>query len=301
MASKDKNRDNPEKRIKWYQKLRDKYRLIILNEDTFEEKLTFRLSRMNVFVVTGMLAIIFIFLTTYLIAFTPLREYIPGYKDTNVQEDLYELQIKADSLEKAFKSKDLYIANMRRVLLGEPDSTMVSSKDEKDSSVSYNYSDIEIKRSKEDSVLRAEYEKSTQYNLITENRAARNTVNPQIYNFFTPIKGVVTNSFNATTQHYGVDIVAARNEVIKAAYDGTVIFAEWSSTTGHVLAVQHSGNIISVYKHNSVILRKQGAKVKAGESISIIGESGEYSTGPHLHFELWIHGNPVDPEKFIIF
>ncbi len=120
-------------------------------------------------------------------------------------------------------------------------------------------------------------------------------------NFFTPIKGIVTNHFDASKQHFGVDLAAPRNEAVKAAYDGVVFFSEWTAETGNVLAIQHPANVITVYKHNSVLLRKQGAFVRAGETISIIGNSGELSTGPHLHFEIWINGTAVDPEKFMSF
>lgn len=302
MASRNNKGDFSEKRIRWYQKLRDKYRLVILNEDTFEEKLSFRLSRLNVFVLIGMLAIILVFLTIYLIAFTPLREYIPGYNTTSVQEDLYELQLKADSLEKAFKAKDVYITNMRKVITGDDENKSPVTSSTQDSVDPKKFESITIKRSKDDSLLRLEYEKNNKFSLSTGQGASRK-VGPAvgIPSFFTPVKGVITNHFNAANHHYGVDIVAARNEAIKAVYDGRVIFSEWSSTTGHVIAIQHINNVVSIYKHNSVVLRKEGSYVKAGESIAIIGESGEYTTGPHLHFELWMNGNPVNPENFIVF
>lgn len=302
MASgKKKNEsENPEKRVHWYQKLRDKYRLVILNEDTFEEKLSFRLSRLNVFVVLGMMAIILIFLTTYLIAFTPLKEYIPGYNDTNVQEDLYELQLRADSLEQAFHSKDLYINNMKKVLMGEVDYPDAKAAG-KDTADYKNYTDIKLKKSREDSLLRAEFEKNNQFSLSAGGSEKKNSAVIGIPSFFPPVKGIITNGFNAGAKHYGVDIAAPKNEAVKAAYDGTVIFSEWSSTTGNVIAIQHINNVITVYKHNSVVLRKQGARVKAGESIAIIGETGEYATGPHLHFELWINSSPVNPENYVIF
>jgi len=291
-----------EKRVRWYHKLRDKYRLIILNEDTFEEKLSFRLSRLNVFIVTGMLAIILVFLTTYLIAFTPLREYIPGYKDTSIQKDLYELQLKADSIEAAVRSKDLYISNMKKVLSGEDIEITTSASPKPDSSVRAKYSGISNRKSKEDSLLRADYEAQNQFNLkVGEKAAAGKDVTLDQLRFFTPLKGVVTNRFNPSQQHFGIDIASAKNEAIKAAYDGTVIFAEWTAETGYVMAIQHTGNVISVYKHNSVLLRKQGSFVRAGETITIVGTSGEYSTGPHLHFELWIRGKAVDPEQYLAF
>ncbi len=291
-----------EKRVRWYHKLRDKYRLIILDEESFEEKLSFRLSRLNVFIVVGMMAIILVFLTSYLIAFTPLREFIPGYKDTSIQKELYELQLKADSIEQAVKSKDLFIGNMKRVLSGEELSEVDQPPVEADSAKRSAYAKINNTRSREDSLLRTEYEAQNLYNIKSGDKESVDkglTLNR--LSFFTPLKGLITNRFNPLQQHFGIDIASARNESVKAAYNGTVIFSEWTAETGHVIAVQHTGNIITVYKHNSVLLRKQGAFVRAGESIAIVGESGEYSTGPHLHFELWINGKAVNPEDYIVF
>lgn len=291
-----------EKKIRWYQKLRDKYRLIILNEDTFEEKLSFRLSRLNVFVVIGMLAIILVFLTSYLIAFTPLREYIPGYKDTNVQEELYELQLKADSLEQAVKAKGLYIDNMRIILQGENPEEQQITETKADSASRANFKGISNKKTRADSLLRADYEAQNRYNIsVGKKGLSRSDLPLSKLNFFTPLKGLITNKFNASLQHFGVDVAAASNEAVKAAYDGTVVFSAWTAETGNVIVIQHVGNVVSVYKHNSVLLRKQGAFVRAGESIAIVGDSGEYSTGPHLHFELWINGLPVNPENYMIF
>lgn len=290
-----------EQKVRWYQKLRDKYRLIILDEDSFEEKLSFRLSRLNVFVVTGLLAIILVFLTSYLIAFTPLREYIPGYKDTNIQKELYELQLKADSIEAAVKAKDLFIMNMKRVISGEEPESAKATPVKSDSAARSKYTGIRNTRGREDSLLRAEVESQSRYNLRPDQKATPHSPSLSKLSFFTPLKGVITNRFNPSRQHFGLDVVSARNEAIKAAYDGTVIFSEWTAETGYVIAVQHIDNVVTVYKHNSVLLRKQGAYVKAGESIAIIGESGELSTGPHLHFELWINGRAVDPEQYISF
>lgn len=293
---------NDERKVRWYHKLRDKYRLVILNEDTFEEKLSFKLSRLNVFVVSGTLAIILIFLTTYLIAFTPLREYIPGYSSANLQKDLYELQVRTDSIGEALKNRDLYISNLKSLLSGEvvpvPDQPAVQA----DSLVRSGYSRISNLRSKEDSMLRKEYVQENLYNLNVDSRSSQRQNTPvSKLNFYTPVKGIVTNRFDASRRHYGIDIATRQNEAVKAAYDGVVFFSEWTAETGNVIAIQHSGAVITVYKHNSVLLRKQGAYVRAGESIAIIGNTGEYSTGPHLHFELWINSSPVDPEKYLTF
>lgn len=291
-----------EANIRWYHKLRAKYRLIILNEDSFEEKVSFRLSRLNVFIVTGALAIILIFLTIYLIAFTPLREYIPGYSDTGIQRDLYELQLRADSIETALMQKDLFIVNMRKLISGEAVDSVYNPLPASDSATRANYARISLSKSKEDSILRADYERENLYNIRTsDNSKDSRKASLSTISFFTPVKGVITSRFDASKNHYGIDIVSGQNEAVKAAFDGVVFFSEWTSETGNVIAVQHPGNIVTVYKHCAVLLRKQGAFVRAGESIAIVGDSGSLTTGPHLHFELWINSAPVDPELYMTF
>ena len=291
-----------ESRAPWYHRLRDKYRLIILNENSFEEKISIRLSRLNVFIIAGMLAIVLIFLTTYLIAFTPLRELIPGYSNANVQRDLYELQLKADSIEIAVRQKDKFIENFSRIMNGEVLDSVYKPLPVIDSAARDDYNRIKLTRSKEDSLLRIDYEKENFYKHQPSVQAdASKKVSLNAISFFTPIKGMITNHFNASIDHYGIDIASPPNEAVKAAYDGVVFFAEWTSNTGNVIAIQHPGNIVSVYKHNAVLLRKQGAFVKAGESIAIVGNTGALTTGPHLHFELWINSTPVDPEHYMTF
>ena len=149
-------------------------------------------------------------------------------------------------------------------------------------------------------MLRDEIESEEQYNLLAtdEGDASKGIA---AFFFFTPLKGLVTASFDPGKEHYGVDVAAAKNEAVKACLEGTVIIATWTSETGHVIQVQHGNNLVSVYKHNSVLLKKSGDRVNAGEAIAIIGESGELSSGPHLHFELWYEGKPVDPSEFMTF
>ena len=282
------------------ERLRDKYRLVILNEETFEERFSLRLSRLNVFVVLGLLSIIIVFITSYIIAFTPLREYIPGYADVHIQRNIYELQLKADSIENAFASKDKYIENLRTIL-GE--STVAEQPQTvRDTAKKKNYRVITDKHSKADSMLRSDYENQNKYNLFVDGSADKKPKAgvTNLY-FFPPIKGILTSKFDPVQEHYGIDIVAKRNEAIKTVQDGTIIFTGWTVETGYVIAIQHPGNIVSVYKHNSVLLKKEGNFVRAGETIAIIGESGELSTGPHLHLELWINGNPVNPTDYMSF
>jgi murein DD-endopeptidase MepM/ murein hydrolase activator NlpD len=288
------------KKKSFMSRLRNKYRLVIMNDETLEERLTFRLSRLNVFVVLGTLTIILIILTSILIAFTPLREYIPGYTNVGLQKKLYEMQIKTDSIEKGLEKRDIFIQNIKNVMNGKDLSTDVPlTKD-----TLHKYNNIKLKKSPEDSVLRAEVENQGKYNLYrfenSENIRQKNQSIGKVL-FFVPLKGVITNEFNPSQNHYGVDIVSKQNEAIKCVLDGTVILSNWTLETGYTIAIQHQQNIVSVYKHNSALLKKEGDFVKAGDPIAIIGQTGELTTGPHLHFELWSDGNPVNPKDYINF
>jgi murein DD-endopeptidase MepM/ murein hydrolase activator NlpD len=289
--------DKPKKK-RWYQRLRARYRLIVRDDETYEEKLSLRLSRLNVFVITGSIAILLIILTTYIIAFTQLREYIPGYTDVNLSKNVYDLHMRADSLERVLAMNDRYLSNLRLVLAGEePEDIHLEQYD----TLLRQYSDVQITHSKADSLLRDEFENQVRLYSITGTEEIIPSQSLSGMLFFTPLKGMVTNEFNPIENHYGIDIVAPENEVVKATLDGIVLFSSWTIETGHVIVIQHQSNYISVYKHNAVLLKKEGAYVRAGEPIAIVGESGEYSTGPHLHFELWHNGNPVNPRDYMIF
>lgn len=283
-----------EKRGFW-EKWRYKYRFVILNSDNFEERLSFKLSRLNVFVLSSFALVFLIGGTTLLISLTPLREYIPGYTSTNMRRQVVELNHLSDSLLTAIESKDRYLNNIRFIVDGKTPEEV----DDINTSTTQNIEDIVFETVSEDSVLRKQIEEEERFSLF----ASANNKEQSVENvlFFTPIKGVVTQSFNPKTQHLGVDIVAKENEAVKAALDGTVALSSWTSETGYVIAILHDNNLFSVYKHNSVLLKKEGAKVSAGEAIAIIGNSGELSTGPHLHFELWHNNKPIDPEQYIVF
>ncbi|MEI8006987.1 MAG: M23 family metallopeptidase [Bacteroidota bacterium] len=288
------------KKPSWKDRLKYKYRLVFMNDETLEERFTFRLSRLNVFIALGTLTILLIFLTSILIAFTPLREYIPGYSSVGLQKKLYELNLKTDSIEKALVRKNRYFQNLRDVINGKD----LSENRPVDRDTVHKYSDIRLKRSAEDSLLRVDVESRAKYNLYKAEpgevtSAGKGSIGGVL--FFTPLKGVITNGFDAAKGHFAVDIVAKENEAIKSVLDGTVIFANWTLETGYVVAIQHSQNIVSIYKHNSAIIVKEGEYVNAGEPVAIIGETGEFTTGPHLHFELWYEGKPVNPKDYISF
>jgi murein DD-endopeptidase MepM/ murein hydrolase activator NlpD len=285
----------------WIKKLRNKYRLVILNDETYEERFTFRLSRLNVFITVGITAIILIVLTIFLIAFTPLREYIPGYTDVTLSRRVNMLLQKTDSLERVTAQKNIYVQHIKSIIDGKE--IFADSLNETVLDKPIDPETITYSRSIEDSLLREEYLTETAYDLYYNENADRALAqaNRSNFTFFTPLKGIITSEFDLSLQHYGIDIVSKKDEAVKATLDGTVLFSDWTVETGHIIAIQHQGNFISVYKHNSVLLKKQGNFVKAGEAIAIVGESGEMSTGAHLHFELWYNGTPVDPIEYVAF
>ena len=242
----------------------------------------------------GGFSFLLITLVTVIIAFTPLREFIPGYPDAHTRRQIVQNALKVDSLEQKLDYWQRYLTTLHAIVNGEnppafeakPDTTVKSKS-------------IVFTKSQEDSVLRAEIENNEQYNLSVTQPSLDNSVKG--FHFFPPVRGQVTNSFSLTRSHFGTDIGSAPNEVVVAVLEGTITMSTWTLETGYVIQVQHNGNLLSVYKHNSKLLKRAGGHVKAGEAIAIIGNSGELTTGPHLHFELWYNGTPVDPEKYIVF
>ncbi|RAJ17888.1 M23 family metallopeptidase [Olleya aquimaris] len=280
------------KKIK--KKLLHRYRLVVLNQDTFEERLSLNLSRLNVFVLGSLSAILLIVLTTILIAFTPLKEYIPGYSSTSLKKQAVQLSFKTDSLQRVIDLNEKYFASIKQVLQGEV-STVNFNKDSIIEAAKLEASQVDLNPIKEDSILREKVDKEDKYNLFETATSRANFV------LFPPANGTISENYNSKTKHYAVDIVLAKDTPIKATADGTVIFAEWTAQTGHVIIIEHSYGLISVYKHNASLTKTQGDLVKAGEVIATSGNTGELSTGPHLHFELWSDGYPVNPTNFIDF
>ena len=280
---------------KKFQRLKHKYRLVILNDDTFEEKVSLRLSQLNVFVILGFSSLLLVLFVTLLIAFTPLKEFIPGYANVNIRKQGVENFLKSDSIELAMAENKQYLDNIKNIIQGElqeyDNQVIIDS--------TSNYDGIKNEPIEEDSILRNKIETEEKYNLF--NQVGSNRGNISSFIFLQPLKGTVTNRFNVKEQHFGIDIVAPKNEAIKATLNGTVIFAEWTVETGYVIQLQHDDNIVSIYKHNSVLHKKVGDHVKAGEVIAIVGNSGELTSGPHLHFELWYNGIAINPESYMAF
>ena len=276
--------------------LRNKYRLVILNDDSFAEKFSLRLSPLGLIILLGSVTIIMTTLVISLVAFTPLREYIPGYGNVDDRKDIISLSAKADSLENTLASRDWYINNLLNVFSGKTEGK--TAKPIKDSTGKY--ANIDIKASEQDMKLRSDIESNQLES--TSDKVSANKINAlSNFFFFTPITGIITTSYNIKEEHYGTDIAAKENEMVKATLDGTVIFAGYTTADGYVIQIQHNNNITSVYKHQSNITKKVGDFIQAGEPIGVVGNTGENSKGPHLHFELWYNGFAINPQDYVVF
>lgn len=293
--------EEEKRKRKILKKLKNKYRLVILNDASFEEKFSYRLSPLNIVTLVLTFAVFLMGSVAVIIIFTPLREYIPGYTDVSLREDLTNMVLRSDSLEHKLQQNNLYLANLQAILRGEDPHTedLLAQDSSLIDSFAVDEAGNPAIKAKEDSLLRDYVEREDSYSLKATS-ASSSSSESRLY-YFTPLKGTVTNTFNQAEAHFGVDIVAPKNEAIKAALDGTVIFADWTVETGYVIQIQHKNNITSIYKHNSVLLKEVGQRVKAGEAIAIIGNTGKLSSGPHLHFELWKEGKAIDPMQFINF
>ena len=286
---------NSEKKRGFWQKLMQKYRLVVLNEESYEEVGFLRLSRLNIISIAGFLAILLIAIVYLVIAYTPVRELIPGYPDAMMSHNIRQNAMKLDSLEQELAMRDQYFMNINRIINGERPEDFLN-----DTSVTTGTNEVVFARSANDSMLRRQVEAEEQFRLSLDEEPVRSEGLHDIH-FFTPVEGIVTNPFNPQENHFGVDLVAGPNEVVKATLNGTVTMATWTLETGYVIQIQHAGNLMSVYKHNAELFKTVGLKVNAGDVIAIIGNSGELTTGPHLHFELWYNGVPLNPSDYIVF
>ncbi len=288
--------EEKQEKKKLIHKLLHKYRIVLLNDSTFEEVGFLRLTRLNVLAVGGFLTVIFIAIIWSLIAYTPIRELIPGYPDAEMRNNIVQNKIRLDSLEMEISYRDQYFDNLKAIISGERPEDYIF-----ESSETSVMAELDDTRSHSDSILRQDVELAEKLSIPVLAKGGGGITRMDKLQFFSPVNGMVTNSFNPLKNHFGTDVVAGPNEVVKATLDGTVTMASWTLETGHIIQIQHNNNIISVYKHNAEILKKVGMRVKAGDAIAIIGNSGELTTGPHLHFEIWQNGVPLNPEDFVVF
>tara|TARA_R100000789_G_C2996461_1_gene147590 strand:+ start:156 stop:1040 length:885 start_codon:yes stop_codon:yes gene_type:complete len=276
-------------------RLLHKYRMVILNEDTFEERVSLKLTRLNVFILVTLSSLLLIAGTTVLIAFTPLKEYIPGYSSTSLKLKATELTYKTDSLETALAINNQYYESIKKVLSGDVKSTDID-KDSILEAARISIDSINLSPSEEDLKLREKVALEDKYNVFEETNPSNLNVT-----LFPPVNGSISEGYNFKEKHYAVDVVVAKDAPIKAAADGTVIFAEWTAETGYVVIIEHGNSLITVYKHNSALQKEQGSLVSTSEVIATAGSTGEYTTGPHLHFEIWSNGYPLNPSDLIDF
>jgi murein DD-endopeptidase MepM/ murein hydrolase activator NlpD len=287
MAKNDKKKSN------W----RDKYRFSVINDTTFEEVWRIRLTQYNAFLLITFLVLFIIGATTSLIAFTNIREFIPGYPDVTMRRNILMSAIRLDSLDRELALRDKYFANLNAIISGKKPTDIYSAQN-----ANRKYGAISFNNTPEDSALRAQVENAERYNLTLGPTSPESAASLAGLHFFPPVKGIISGRFDIRLRHFGTDIVTKPKSPVSAVLDGTVIFTGWTMETGYVIEVQHSNNIVSVYKHNASLLKETGDLVRAGEPVSIVGDSGElYTSGPHLHFEIWYKGSPLDPEKHILF
>lgn len=281
------------KKQKIVSKLKDKYRLIIYNDSTYQSVWSMKLSRLKVFTVTSLISAMIVVLVILLIATTGLKEYIPGYPKAEYRQMLVRSALLVDSLEVELQKRDDFFKGIKAIMAGEiPEDSQQIEK-------SVQQSEIDFKTYNHDSVFQSEL---MEEQLSLSFRESNNDdLDLSQKHFFVPVKGVISARFNTLEDHYGVDLVSDPNAIISAVLDGTVIFSGWTLETGYVIYLQHASNLISVYKHNAELLKRTGNKVIAGEAIAIIGNTGELTSGPHLHFELWHNGNAINPEAHIDF
>jgi murein DD-endopeptidase MepM/ murein hydrolase activator NlpD len=276
-------------------KLFDTFKLLVVNDETFEEVFSQRLSRLNAFVFLVIFVGLVSTLSFFVIAATPLRYLIPGIESAALQREVETLLVKTDSLQRIIETDTKYLDGIRRVLSGE----VIYEAPEIDSTsvfVDAPSTDQLLETRKSIAMLELENQvkKEESYSPVVET-----TISNPLY--FAPLSGVVSGFYDPAVGHLAIDIAAAEGTGVKAITDGTVLHAEWSANTGYNLVVVHQGETVSVYKHNGVIFKKQGETVTAGEIIASVGNTGELSSGSHLHFELWKQGKPVNPQQYIKF
>ena len=284
-----------------FRKLNRKYDFLMSHDESGRPMLNFKLNLLNLVLAIIGMALLLIVITTFIIAFTPLREYIPGYSDTSLSREVYELNLRADSLRQEMQRKDIYFQNIKKIVEGydfAADSALASVNIYEPLPAGVTDT-ITLKKSVQDSLLRAEYEAQDQYNLFGKEYLSTTKQSSLVKNFFVPLTGKVINAFDADKGHFGVDIASEGDKIINATLDGTVVFSIWSINNGYCIGIQHADSYFSVYKHNATLLKKEGEYVKAGEAIAILGKSGDEEAFEHLHFELWRNGLALNPAEYM--
>lgn len=279
-----------EKKFKSF--LKKQFRFVVINDESLQEK---RIAKLSVIKLTSLILffVLSFFLFTFcVIVYSPLNQYIPGKSSDIVQDELIKLSLKSDSLQRALYVSSIYLKNFEAIISG--DSSLINFS--QDTAKIFSEKELSLNTSKEDSLLRKKVERED-LGTINQNLKKERAY----FLFYSPFDGMISDSFNLSNNHFGVDLVAKKGTKIKAINSGTIIVSDWNPETGYVIGIQHKNNFISFYKHCSRLLKNTGDVVELGEHIAIIGNSGELSTGPHLHLELWQNGTVLNPENYISF
>jgi murein DD-endopeptidase MepM/ murein hydrolase activator NlpD len=279
-------------------KLKKPYRLVILKEDSLEEVGSYRLTPLGLYVLFSSLFVGLSILVALLIIFTPMKRWIPGYGEALADTELTRMRTKIESMENQLEMQKRYTDNIRRILTGDVKSTI-----EEEKPATFNDSLLQVSRIEEDELLRQNFMlgEGLQQNAAIPKESGPCAVPLAQILFTAPVTGQISAGFMPDKDHIGIDIIAPKNTPIKAALDGFVVFADWTLETGNSIGIMHDNQIVTFYKHNSMLLKKIGNHVRAGEAIAIIGNTGTMTSGPHLHFELWHKGKPVDASRYIRF
>lgn len=286
------------------EKSRENYRLVVMNNDTFEEVGSYNLSPFQIYMgIIGAALLVAVIVVAFII-FTPVKRYIPGYGNIQEYKEAMRLTKELEQIKADMEAQTEYTDNFRKILVGDIEEVEGQVEEVKEAEIPDSL--LHVERIEEDEQLRQEMAMNGE--IAKRNaRADRSVATPgfvslEKLHFAPPISGgVVSEGYDPKKKHYGIDIMGPKNKPITAIMDGYVFVADWTLETGNTIGIQHANNLISFYKHNSALLKKSGSHVKAGEVIAIIGNTGTLSSGPHLHFELWHNGKAINPESFIIF
>lgn len=294
MKKESRKKEHKNKRHRFWKQLHVKYKVSIINESTLGEIWKFRASKFMVGLAFSLLVTVVIIISSVVIILTPIRNYLPGYLDSEVRAEATRAAIRTDSIERELATYQIYYSNLMGVFEGKVDSIDLVKSDTL--LIAEDHQGLDAMESEKK--YNSKFEEEEKYNLsaATADGNLQETIT-----FFRPVKGLVSDKFNPNIRHYGVDLVAAPKESVMAVMEGTVVFSGYDPEVGYVIQLQHKNGFISVYKHNAILLKKMGDRVKAGEAIAIVGNTGKLSTGAHLHFELWEKGTPVNPELYISF
>ncbi|MCB0571577.1 MAG: M23 family metallopeptidase [Phaeodactylibacter sp.] len=286
---------------RWKHRLKHTYRLVVMNNETFEEVGSYRLTLLNVYILISTILVVVALLVVLAVAFTPLKRYVPGYGTGGEnREEVENLYRQVKKMEKKLAAQEKYAENIRSILTSNVDTTINTN--QAPAILTDTLQEVPVSEAEEElrqEVAMEEVGEAAQRSRTT-NFSPRDVSLEHMY-FTPPANGEISAAFMPDHKHFGVDILAPKNTAIKAAMDGYIFFSDWTLETGNTIGIQHANNTITFYKHNSALLKRSGSFVKAGEAVAIIGNTGTLSDGPHLHFELWYQGKPVDPTDFISF